>query len=169
MLGELSSGFSLYDIALATADQACARDAIARVSAARDSMVALDSSIGWARRAARWSLRGRLAAAEIGALVARYDRRASTLYAATLLFGEALADALQQAGPPPHWLRERVHRAAESYRAVAAAPLMQRQMPPLPPVGPAAPDWQACVVTLLAAERALRAFAAVPTPPEPSA
>lgn len=69
-------------------------------STAHDSLIALGSGIDAARYAARWSLRGRLAARSVAETAARYDRRAIRLYASALLFGEALANALRKGATP---------------------------------------------------------------------
>ena len=69
-------------------------------STAHDSLIALGAGIDAARYAARWSLRGRLAARTVAEATARYDRRAIRLYASALLFGEALANALRKGVSP---------------------------------------------------------------------
>lgn len=165
MLQGLASGFSQYDAALTHVDWEVAHTAVEQVSVARDSVIALNSSIGWARHAARWSLRGRLAASRVSAVVARYDRHAIKLYASTLLFGEALAGALRDGGPPPPWLCERVHRIAELYGDIAGGKSPQQQLPLSPILMGSVPrSWRTCVSPLLAAEDALRAFAMVAAP-----
>ncbi|HEX7389080.1 MAG TPA: FUSC family protein, partial [Acidiphilium sp.] len=165
MLAGLSAGFSQYDLALTNTDWRVAHAAVEQVSVARDSVIALDSSMRWARHAVRWSLRGRLVASRVSSVVARYDRQAIRLYASTLLFGEALTDALRKGGPPPPGLCEHVHRIAELYSELAAGKSPQQELP-LSPIlmGPVAQSWRPCVSPLLAAENALCTFATAEAP-----
>jgi hypothetical protein len=159
MLRELSSGFSLCDAALAKADWKIAQAAMKKISGAHDNVAAFDASIGWARHAACWSLRGRLVASEVNDVVARYSHRAARPYGSTLLFSETLADALGKGETPPPWLRGRVQWVAELYGAIAAGKA-PAQEPPFAAisVGPALQGWQSCITHLLATEAALRAF-----------
>ncbi len=70
-------------------------------------MVALSDGLALVRSDARWSLRGRLVASEITDMASRYERRGIRLYAAALLFGEALGNALRKKETePPAWLME---------------------------------------------------------------
>ena len=82
--------------ALQENDPATAEVGLRRLSAARRSVASLNAEIQAARNAARWSLRGRFAAREIGAAAQRYDCKANQLYASTLLLGQALASALRE-------------------------------------------------------------------------
>jgi hypothetical protein len=82
--------------ALQENDPATAEVGLRRLSAARRSEASLDAEIQAARNTARWSLRGRFAAREIGAAALRYDCKSIQLYASTLLLGQALASALRE-------------------------------------------------------------------------
>lgn len=98
MLRRLASRFRKCAEALAEPDKMLAQTAGEEFAAASDGVVA---NIASARCAARWSLRGQLAAGETSEIVARYDRHAVRLYASALLFGEALANALRKSEAPP--------------------------------------------------------------------
>jgi uncharacterized membrane protein YgaE (UPF0421/DUF939 family) len=159
LLQELSSGFSQCDAAIATADRKIAKAAMEKISAAHDSVVALNSSISWARHAASWSLRGRFVASEVSEVASRYDGRAIRLYASTLLFSEALIEAIRESEAPP-CLRERVHEVAELYRDIAAGKAPEQGTRPSSiSIAPVPQNWQSCITPLQALEGALRAFA----------
>lgn len=160
ILQELARGFSQCDAALTNADVKIAQAAIGTISAARSSVTALDSSIGWARRDTRWSLRGWLMADAVNSVVARYDGSASRLYASTLVFGDALADALRGGAAPPPCLRAYVHEIATLYGEVAAgrAPERPQSLSSIS-VERLPQDWRSCMTSLLATENALRAIA----------
>ena len=162
LLRDLGAGFSISADALARSDQSAARAAMDKFSTSHDSLNTLASSIGWARHAARWSLRGRISAGEIHELAALYDRRSIRLYASALLFAEALANALRKSEAPiPSKLEERVRDAAQLCEALASGRIPDSLAPP-----PALPletlpqSWRTCVDRLTAAEDALRTFAA---------
>jgi uncharacterized membrane protein YgaE (UPF0421/DUF939 family) len=164
LLRELGAAFSRSADALAWSDIAMAQKAMDKFSAANESLNALASSLDWACHAARWSLRGRLSAAEIGELAARYDRRSIRLYASGLLFGEALANALRKnESPPPPRLKERVREAARLCELLGSGKAPERVAPPPDiPLENLPQSWRICVDRLAAAEDALRAFATGP-------
>ena len=94
--------------------------ALQALSAAQRSIAQLDAGIVAAQDAARWSLRGRLAAREVAVIARRRDRHAIRVYAAALLTGEALVSALRKepgSGPPA--LAERLERASAALAALA--------------------------------------------------
>lgn len=161
LLGDLAAGFSGSADALARSDLATAQAARDKFSAAHDSLNALASSIGWARHAARWSLRGRMSAARIGELAARYDRRSIRLYASGLLFGEALANALRKnEAPIPPGLEKRVRETARLCELLASGKTPgSLAAPPDIPVDDLPQSWRICVDRLATAEDALRTFA----------
>lgn len=96
LLRRLGSAFEASADALERRDAHKAAVALKSFSATHDSLIALGAGIDSARYAIRWSLRGRLAARAVAEVAGRYDRRAIRLYASSLLFGEALADAVRK-------------------------------------------------------------------------
>lgn len=105
LLLRLARGFRDAAGAVQAHDVRKAEAALRGFSTAHESLVALGAGIDAARYAARWSVRGRLAARAVAETAARYDRRAIRLYASALLFGEALANALRKgAAPAPEGL-----------------------------------------------------------------
>lgn len=108
--------------ALRDRDVRKAEGALRSFSAAHDSLIALGGGIDAARYAARWSVRGRLAARAVAETASRYDRRAIRLYASALLFGEALANALRKgAEPVPEGLVETILEVAGRCSRLASA------------------------------------------------
>lgn len=121
LLRRLGSAFDACAEALEQQDEHKAAAALKRFSAAHDSLIALGAGIDAARYAARWSLRGRLTAHAVAEMAARYDRRAIRLYASSLLFGEAFADALRKhAAPVPAGLAASIRDAGMRCARLAA-------------------------------------------------
>lgn len=119
LLLRLSRAFRAAADAAAAQDVRKAQMALRSFATAHESLVALGTGIDTARYAARWSLRGRLAARNVAEMAARYDRRAIRLFAASLLFGEALADALRKGtAPVPEGLVEQIQDVADRCRRV---------------------------------------------------
>ncbi|MCD9028373.1 FUSC family protein [Luteimonas sp. BDR2-5] len=164
LMRRLASGFRMCADALPARDQDKAQTALKQISGAHDSVIALDAAIAAARSTARWSLRGRLAAAQVGELAARYDRRAVRLYASALLFAEALANALRKdTEAPPPGLDARVAGLADRCLALVgdAAQGAGTEAPAVGAVDPdraIAPSWQSCLEHLQAVEESLAAF-----------
>jgi Predicted membrane protein len=127
LLHHLASAYNEAGKAVRDVDPGKAQAALAIFSSAHEELVALDSGIASARYAARWSLRGRLASRAVGELAARYDRRAIRFYAASLLFGEALADVLRKSGDmPPTGLFRAVDGLAARCERLAAGDMPAR-------------------------------------------
>lgn len=105
---ELASGFRKSAEALNRKSQKKAEDVLQILSEAHDNVVDLTSGIAAARSAARWSVRGRIVAQQVGQIAARYDRQAIRLYASTLLFAEAMGTALGEDGGIPQGLQDRM-------------------------------------------------------------
>jgi len=124
LLLRLAKAFRDAAGALQAHDAHKAEAALRGFSTAHDSLIALGAGIDAARYAARWSVRGRLAARAVAETAARYDRRAIRLYASALLFGEALANALRKkAVPVPDALAETIlHVAARCSHLASADP-----------------------------------------------
>ena len=103
---------------------------------------------------ASWSLRGRLVRRDLRAVAGRVERRSARVYAAALLFGAALATALQRRpGPPPETL------APGIARAISACDLARPMPAPVPlPLAGVPDDWRRCLVRLDEATQAIRAL-----------
>lgn len=147
LLRRLSQAFEVCADALGGRDAGRAAAALKSLSAAHDSLIALGVGIDAARYAARWSLRGRLTARAVAEMAARYDRRAIRLYASSLLFGEAFADAMRKhAEPVPEGLAACIRdTAARCVRLAADQPeatrLITRATEPIN----VAPGWRSAV------------------------
>lgn len=159
MLHELAHGFAADAEALAHRDPQKAQAALRHFFAAHESVTALGAGIASARSMTRWSLRGRLAARDVAEMTARYDRRAIRLYASTLLFGEALANALRRGEEPAAGLNDRVAEVAKICAMLAggAATLPELTLTPMAQQS-AVPGWQPCLGHLRSVENALGAL-----------
>jgi len=96
LLGGIGAAFRQAEAALAAGDQARAEAALRSFSDVHASLAGLAIGIDNARVAATWSLRGRLARRDLRTLAARFGRRSTRTYATALLFGTALATAMQR-------------------------------------------------------------------------
>lgn len=122
LLMRLARAFHDAAAAAIARDVVKAETALSAFSSAHDSLIALGAGIDSARYAARWSIRGRLGARAVADMAARYDRRATRLYASSLLFGEALADALRKdAASAPAGLEDVILDAGKRCEQLAAA------------------------------------------------
>ncbi|MCB5191649.1 FUSC family protein [Methylobacillus arboreus] len=109
LLLRLAKAFRICAEALKHRDMRKVEVALKAFSATHASLIALGEGIGAAQHAARWSVRGRLTARAVAETAARYDRHAIRLYASSLLFGEALENALRkQAESVPEELAARI-------------------------------------------------------------
>ena len=121
MLEKLARGFSKNLQSLEENDANKAKNAVLIFSAAHDSLIALETGISSARNTARWTLRGRFVSREVKDIASRYERHAVRLYASSLLFAEAFADALRkEQGSPPASLHERLASVASGCAAIAS-------------------------------------------------
>ncbi|GAB5097495.1 FUSC family protein [Caballeronia sp. HLA56] len=163
LLERLAASFSACVEALNGHDAKKAQAALRTFLAAHESLIALGAGIGSAQSAAKWSVRGRLAAHEVGEIAARYDRRAIRLFASSLLFEEAFANALRKnADPPPVSLSDRITCAATCCVCIADGGEAPEEDPlciPSPPDADYIPSsWQSCLDHLKAVEEALASF-----------
>jgi uncharacterized membrane protein YgaE (UPF0421/DUF939 family) len=156
MLRLLAEGFARSAQAVTERDPAMAEAALTHFFASRESLDAVVASINMARSLSRWSLRGRLAAGGVSEIARRYDRRVIHLFASTLLFAEALANALKEGDPPPAWLPARIDMIARVCTVIAdgsnastggARSPDEWELPPA--------SWQACLDHLRAIEDTL--------------
>lgn len=165
LLTALAAGLDGCAEAVRRQDRQRARAAVQRLSRAHDNLVALGAGIDAARSAARWSLRGLLAAREVSDIAACYDRHSTRVYASALLFGEALADAVRkQEGPVPAGLEAEIRRVAARCVELAGG----EPAPPEPAGGgetelplaeaPLSAPWQASLDRLALVNNALARF-----------
>jgi uncharacterized membrane protein YgaE (UPF0421/DUF939 family) len=154
LLGAIAAALTEAGAALAADDQARAQAALKRFSDAHGHLVALAGGIDTARSNASWSLRGRLVRRDLRAVAGRIERRSARVYAAALLFGAALATAMQRRpGPPPAAL------APAIALAISACDLARPMPAPVPaPFAGAPDDWRRCLVRLDEATQAIRAL-----------
>lgn len=160
---QLASGFGACRQAVADRDMAQASSALQMLSMAHDSLVGLRTGIQSARGIVRWTLRGRLLAGKAIDTAALYDRHSIRLYAAALLFADALTDALRQSSaPPPRNLEDRIAAVEETCMRMAdtgGSEVAIRPFASLPDSDEQiAPGWQTCVTYLRAVEDALNAL-----------
>ncbi|RCL00554.1 MAG: putative membrane protein [Candidatus Tokpelaia sp. JSC189] len=117
---ELANNFTLAADSLEKSDTATANRALKSCGRVHTALITLIGSINIVRDNARWTLRGRISSREVTTLALRYDKTAIRLYAATLLFCEALVNAIKkQREEPPEWLTDSVRLAASNCRFLA--------------------------------------------------
>jgi uncharacterized membrane protein YgaE (UPF0421/DUF939 family) len=159
---KLALGLRLCAKAVHDRDLRKADGGLRHLSDAHQSVDRLNTGIQKARAAARWSLRGRLAARDVAAMAQQYEHNAVRLYASALLLGEAIAFALRECDtPPPTELYERVNALAERCAALANG----RVLEPAPADTSQAPlearisaGWEPCPECMRLVEEALTAF-----------
>lgn len=154
LLAALAAAFAEARAALEAGDQPKAQEALRSFSNAHTALVALAGGVDAARSTANWTLRGRITRRDVRLLAGRFSRRSTRAYAAALLFGSALATAMQRdSGPAP----EKLGPAIEA--AIALCDMNRPMAPPvaLPYVG-AQDDWRRCLVRLSEAMEAIREF-----------
>lgn len=155
LLDAIGDAFGYAEKALAANDQAGAQMALKRFSDAHADLVVLAGGIDTARSTASWSLRGRLIRRDLRAVAGQFERRSTRTYAAALLFGTALATAMQRRpGPAPRTLAPAIALAIDFCD-------LDRPMPSpiLLPLEGIHDDWRRCLVRLdeaIAAIQALR-------------
>ncbi|MFD0985722.1 FUSC family protein [Methyloligella solikamskensis] len=164
LLRDLSGGLRSCAKALSDDDLDEANAALHSLSLAHADLVGLGTGIKAARSDARWSLRGRMAAEEVQELAARYERHAIRLYASSLLFAEAMANAIRKgANEPPDSLKQRILLIAEKCDTLAARGSFgpqsaMRDLPPLAEIVPKDRLWSPVIHRLELMEDALAAF-----------
>lgn len=177
LLLRLARAFEVAADAAATQDVRKAQAALRSFTAAHESLIALGAGIDASRYAARWSLRGRLAARNVAEMAARYDRRAIRLFASSLLFGEALADALRKGtAPVPNGLADAIRSAAHRCRGIPRPDATSGETTAVPlAAASVTDDWTSTVLHLQATcavltrlEALEREAGVVTSPPAPS-
>lgn len=160
LLAAVGAAFADAEAALAARDQDQAQRALKRFSDAHKTLVDLAGGIDTTRSTATWSLRGRLSRRDLRLVAARFERRSTRCYAAALLFGTAFATALERrSGPPPPGLGPGIAAA------IALCDIDQPEAPEIAlPLVDLSDDWRRCLVRLLEATEAIRAFRAAELP-----
>ncbi len=165
LLVALGDAFRQSEAALAADDQSGAQAALRSFSDAHATLAALAGGIDTARSTATWSLRGRLVRRDLRLVADRFGRRSTRAYAAALLFGSALATALQRRpGPPPEIL------APGIATAIRLCDLDQPMPAPVTlTLSGVHDDWRRCLARLDEAMEAIRAFREAELLPDPQA
>lgn len=155
LLAALAGAFSEAEQALAAGDAAKAQAALRTFSDAHASVVALAAGIDTARSLAQWSVRGRLRRRDLRLAAGRFGRRSTRAYAAALLFGSALATAMQRhpGEAPPAGLGPALAAAVR-----LCDPAVTPAAPPAPALAGVGDDWRRCLVRL---EEAMEAVVAL--------
>ena len=154
LLAALAEAFQQAEAALAADDQAKAQAALRSFSDAHGTLALLAGGIDTARSTATWSLRGRLVRRDVRRVSDQLGRRSTRAYAAALLFGSALATAMQRRPePPPTLLAPGIAAAVRLCDTTQAMPAPV----PLPFTG-VHDDWRRCLIRLDEAMEAIRAF-----------
>lgn len=152
LLDAMRGGFRQAEAALASGNQPMAQAALRTFSDAHASLAILSGGIDNARTAASWSVRGRLRRRDLRAVADRFGRRSTRAYAAALLFGSALATAMQRRpGMAPDGLAAGIATAirfCDLAEPMGAAPDL--------PLAGVDDDWRRCLVRLSEAIEAIR-------------
>jgi uncharacterized membrane protein YgaE (UPF0421/DUF939 family) len=154
LLSAIAEAFRQAGSALASGNQSEAQAALRTFSDAHERLIALAGGIDTARSAATWSLRGRLVRRDVRFVAGRFGRRSTRTYAAALLFGSALATAMQRRPePPPKALAPGIAAAIQ----LCDVNQQMRDSVHLPLAG-VHDDWRRCLVRLDEAMEAIRAL-----------
>ncbi|PZQ47176.1 MAG: hypothetical protein DI556_18350 [Rhodovulum sulfidophilum] len=160
LLAAIGQALAEAETALAAEDQAAAQRALKRFSDAHKALVTLTGGVDTARSTATWSLRGRLSRHDLRDVAARFERRSTRVYAAALLFGAALATALERrTGPVPETLAPGIATAR------ALCDLDRPEPPPVDlPLAGLSDEWRRCVARLGETMEAVRSLRAAELP-----
>lgn len=112
LLRRIGTAFETAASAVQNADPTRAGTAVGLILRAQEDLVLLRDGADAARYAARWSLRGRLAAGSVTAAADQSEHDAIRICAAALLLGDALHEALRQGGQPPPGLESQLRMLA---------------------------------------------------------
>ncbi|WP_297323065.1 FUSC family protein [uncultured Bartonella sp.] len=117
---ELALNFTLAADALERHDTTAAIKAMKSCGRTHAALIGLMGAIDVARSNARWTLRGRIASREVASLSARYDQSGIRLYASSLLFCEAMVNAMRKhREEPPEWLVDALKLIVNNCRFIA--------------------------------------------------
>lgn len=169
LVARLRAAFTGAAAALEGGDQARAQAAVETFAGAHASLAAMTGAIDTARSAARWSLRGRLAAQRVLPVADLYERRATRLYATALLFGTALASALARDHAPPPGLAPRLRHLIRLTKPEPGPDSAPEPEPPALQLGGLTDEWRRAAVRLEESIEALATFRALGRLPETAA
>jgi uncharacterized membrane protein YgaE (UPF0421/DUF939 family) len=125
LLQQLGDGLEAMQAAVQARSQAQAEHALGRLTRANDALAALRVAVQQAQSESRWSLRGRLAAEQVGAITRRYDRHAVRVYACSLLLGESLSRSLAHTSEAmPASIAQRCDWLVQACQALAHNPVL---------------------------------------------
>lgn len=144
VLDQVRGGLQSCQEALSSGNSSMSDHALQRISRARGRLGVLDTDLNAATDAAIWTLRGRLAGAEVGQAVRRYDRHIVRIYASALLFADALFHALRDEPENvptslDNDLKTVISRLSMGTREVAMLPLISSKS-----TRPETEVWQRC-------------------------
>ncbi|GEM_PF-225616 len=158
---ELATNFTLAADALEKRNTNAAIKAMKSCGRTHTALVALISAIDVARNNARWTLRGRLSSREVASLSARYDQSGIRLYASSLLFCEAMVNAIRKHREnPPEWLVEALRLVVQNCRHIAGEGKEGEEFvfPDRSQRAEASMSWRECVLDIEMVENTLARF-----------
>lgn len=158
---ELALNFTLAFDALERNDVTAAIKAMKSCGRTHTALIGLIAAIDVARSNARWTLRGRLSSREVASLSARYDQSGIRLYASSLLFCEALVNAIRKhRETPPDWLVDALKLIAENCNFIADEAKTGQEFifPDRSDRAEASQTWRECVINVEMVENTLARF-----------
>ena len=158
---EMALNYTLAEDALQRNDVAAAIKAMKSCSRTHTALIGLIGAIDVARSNARWTLRGRLSSREVVSLSARYDQSGIRLYASSLLFCEALVNAIRKGREaPPEWLVNALKLIAENCQFIAGEAQLGQEFvfPDRSGRAEASLTWRECVIDIEMVETTLARF-----------
>ena len=158
---EMALNYTLAEDALQRNDVSAAIKAMKSCSRTHTALIGLIGAIDVARSNARWTLRGRLSSREVVSLSARYDQSGIRLYASSLLFCEALVNAIRKGREaPPEWLVNALKLIAENCQFIAGEAQLGQEFvfPDRSGRAEASLTWRECVIDIEMVETTLARF-----------
>ncbi|AQT46787.1 MULTISPECIES: aromatic acid exporter family protein [Bartonella] len=158
---EVALNYTLATDALERNDVAAAIKAMKSCSRTHSALIGLIGAIDVTRSNARWTLRGRFSSREVASLSARYDQSGIRLYASSLLFCEAMVNAIRKGRePPPDWLVEALKLIVKNCRFIAGEANSGQQFvfPDRSDRAEASLTWRECVIDIEMVETTLARF-----------
>ncbi|CAM1650748.1 Integral membrane bound transporter domain [Bartonella apihabitans] len=158
---EVALNFTLAADALERNDVSDAIKAMKSCSRTHSALIGLIGAIDVARSNARWTLRGRLSSREVVSLSARYDQSGIRLYASSLLFCEAMVNAIRKGREaPPEWLIEALKLIVENCHFIAGEAKLGQEFvfPDRSARAEASLTWRECVIDIEMVETTLARF-----------
>ena len=158
---EVALNFTLAADALERNDVSDAIKAMKSCSRTHSALIGLIGAIDVARSNARWTLRGQLSSREVVSLSARYDQSGIRLYASSLLFCEAMVNAIRKGREaPPEWLIEALKLIVENCHFIAGEAKLGQEFvfPDRSARAEASLTWRECVIDIEMVETTLARF-----------